>query len=195
MLLQAAKYIGAGLATIGLAGAGVGIGTGASEKNIFLIMILSKKCTRMLNLEYFVCDILLQLYNFLFIEVTTFLYKVWSVWTLLINIFNFKSINTVVGFVVSWKSIGLRFNFFKQALSKLKMYFFYIALKLHLSHSLVKSHILFVQRLSLERSQTRVLKTVEQELLHTNILYNIKQVSIHDANNGWILNCWLWPMA
>lgn len=27
MLLQAAKYIGAGLATIGLAGAGVGIGT------------------------------------------------------------------------------------------------------------------------------------------------------------------------
>jgi hypothetical protein len=32
MLLQAAKYIGAGLATIGLAGAGVGIGTGASEK-------------------------------------------------------------------------------------------------------------------------------------------------------------------
>jgi F0F1-type ATP synthase membrane subunit c/vacuolar-type H+-ATPase subunit K len=28
MLLQAAKYIGAGLATIGLANAGVGIGTG-----------------------------------------------------------------------------------------------------------------------------------------------------------------------
>ena len=27
MLLQAAKYVGAGLATIGLAGAGVGIGT------------------------------------------------------------------------------------------------------------------------------------------------------------------------
>lgn len=32
MLLQAAKYIGAGLATIGLAGAGVGIGTGARWK-------------------------------------------------------------------------------------------------------------------------------------------------------------------
>lgn len=28
MLLQAAKYVGAGLATIGLAGAGVGIGCG-----------------------------------------------------------------------------------------------------------------------------------------------------------------------
>lgn len=34
MLLQAAKYIGAGLATIGLAGAGVGIGTGANEKSM-----------------------------------------------------------------------------------------------------------------------------------------------------------------
>jgi F0F1-type ATP synthase membrane subunit c/vacuolar-type H+-ATPase subunit K len=35
MLLQAAKYIGAGLATIGLAGAGVGIGTGARWKFYF----------------------------------------------------------------------------------------------------------------------------------------------------------------
>ena len=34
MLLQAAKYVGAGLATIGLAGAGVGIGTGASKKDV-----------------------------------------------------------------------------------------------------------------------------------------------------------------
>ena len=36
MLLQAAKYIGAGLATIGLAGAGVGIGTGVSVEKLFL---------------------------------------------------------------------------------------------------------------------------------------------------------------
>jgi hypothetical protein len=35
MLLQAAKYIGAGLATIGLAGAGVGIGTGARWRCYF----------------------------------------------------------------------------------------------------------------------------------------------------------------
>jgi hypothetical protein len=34
MLIQAAKYVGAGLATIGLAGAGVGIGTGANEKSM-----------------------------------------------------------------------------------------------------------------------------------------------------------------
>ena len=35
MLLQAAKFVGAGLATIGLAGAGVGIGTvfGALKMN------------------------------------------------------------------------------------------------------------------------------------------------------------------
>lgn len=51
MLLQAAKYIGAGLATIGLAGAGVGIGTGAIEKSISLpfssvenIKVLALKC-------------------------------------------------------------------------------------------------------------------------------------------------------
>ena len=36
MLLQAAKYIGAGLATIGLAGAGVGIGTGVNVEKLFL---------------------------------------------------------------------------------------------------------------------------------------------------------------
>ena len=36
MLLQAAKYIGAGLATIGLAGAGVGIGTGVNVGKLFL---------------------------------------------------------------------------------------------------------------------------------------------------------------
>lgn len=43
MLLQAAKYIGAGLATIGLAGAGVGIGTGANEKSIPFIVFSDKK--------------------------------------------------------------------------------------------------------------------------------------------------------
>ena len=43
MLLQAAKYIGAGLATIGLAGAGVGIGTGASEKSVSLSFFVDKK--------------------------------------------------------------------------------------------------------------------------------------------------------
>lgn len=37
MLLQAAKYIGAGLATIGLAGAGVGIGTGAWKEHLSFI--------------------------------------------------------------------------------------------------------------------------------------------------------------
>ena len=36
MLLQAAKYIGAGLATIGLAGAGVGIGTGVNVEEKFI---------------------------------------------------------------------------------------------------------------------------------------------------------------
>ena len=43
MLLQAAKYIGAGLATIGLAGAGVGIGTGANGKSIPLSFFVDKK--------------------------------------------------------------------------------------------------------------------------------------------------------
>lgn len=38
MLLQAAKYVGAGLATIGLAGAGVGIGTVAWKKHLFLLI-------------------------------------------------------------------------------------------------------------------------------------------------------------
>jgi preprotein translocase subunit SecD len=38
MLLQAAKYIGAGLATIGLAGAGVGIGTGARYEILFFCL-------------------------------------------------------------------------------------------------------------------------------------------------------------
>lgn len=38
MLLQAAKYIGAGLATIGLAGAGVGIGTGARWRCFFCVL-------------------------------------------------------------------------------------------------------------------------------------------------------------
>jgi hypothetical protein len=43
MLLQAAKYIGAGLATIGLAGAGVGIGTGARWRCFFLCVKLDEK--------------------------------------------------------------------------------------------------------------------------------------------------------
>lgn len=43
MLLQAAKYIGAGLATIGLAGAGVGIGTGANEKSMPLSFFVDQK--------------------------------------------------------------------------------------------------------------------------------------------------------
>ncbi len=43
MLLQAAKYIGAGLATIGLAGAGVGIGTGARWKYSFFVSKSDKK--------------------------------------------------------------------------------------------------------------------------------------------------------
>jgi len=38
MLLQAAKYIGAGLATIGLAGAGVGIGTGVNVGELFFVL-------------------------------------------------------------------------------------------------------------------------------------------------------------
>lgn len=57
MLLQAAKYIGAGLATIGLAGAGVGIGTGASEKSISL-SFLSIKNTKLLTLECLIKNIL-----------------------------------------------------------------------------------------------------------------------------------------
>lgn len=158
MLLQAAKYIGAGLATIGLAGAGVGIGTGAGEKNIFLIIVLSTECTRMLNLEYFVNDILLQPNNFLFIEVTTVYSKILVVWILLIHIWNLNSTHTAVDFVVSWKSIDLNIKFFKQTLLKLKASFFNMISKLRLSYSLVKSNILFVQRLSLERSQIRFLK-------------------------------------
>ena len=53
MLLQAAKYIGAGLATIGLAGAGVGIGTGAGEKSIPLLFFVDKKH---INVKYKVLD-------------------------------------------------------------------------------------------------------------------------------------------
>jgi hypothetical protein len=57
MLLQAAKYIGAGLATIGLAGAGVGIGTGASEKSIPLSFFVDKKHKnvnfKVFDLKYF----------------------------------------------------------------------------------------------------------------------------------------------
>lgn len=166
MLLQAAKYIGAGLATIGLAGAGVGIGTGADEKNIFLIMILSTKCTKMLNLKYFVSDILLKPNNFLFIEVTTFFCKIWVVWLLLIHMWNLNSTNTTVNFAVSWKSTDLKFKFLKQAFSKLKTYFFDIIFKLRLSYSLIKSNILFVRRLSLERSQINFLKIVVWELLY-----------------------------
>jgi hypothetical protein len=76
MLLQAAKYIGAGLATIGLAGAGVGIGTGANEKSISFIVILSIKNTRMLAPKYFIGNIWLQLHNFSSIEVKTLLHKI-----------------------------------------------------------------------------------------------------------------------
>jgi F0F1-type ATP synthase membrane subunit c/vacuolar-type H+-ATPase subunit K len=47
MLLQAAKYVGAGLATIGLAGAGAGIGTGASEKSISLSFSLVENTKRL----------------------------------------------------------------------------------------------------------------------------------------------------
>jgi hypothetical protein len=76
MLLQAAKYIGAGLATIGLAGAGVGIGTGASEKSIPFIVFLSIKLTRIFDPKYFTINIWLQLHNILSIEVKTLLYNI-----------------------------------------------------------------------------------------------------------------------
>lgn len=59
MLLQAAKYIGAGLATIGLAGAGVGIGTGAWKEHLFLIT-MSIKSQKIISQDY-----LIQLYSFL----------------------------------------------------------------------------------------------------------------------------------
>jgi len=51
MLLQAAKFIGAGLATIGLAGAGVGIGTvfGALVIGVHEILLLKKNY---LNLQF-----------------------------------------------------------------------------------------------------------------------------------------------
>jgi len=50
MLLQAAKFVGAGLATIGLAGAGVGIGTVFGALVIFKTAILGFALTEAIAL-------------------------------------------------------------------------------------------------------------------------------------------------
>jgi len=70
MLLQAAKYIGAGLATIGLAGAGVGIGT------VFGALILGISRNPSLKDELFKMAIL----GFALTEAIALLYETTCVW-------------------------------------------------------------------------------------------------------------------
>lgn len=132
MLLQAAKYIGAGLATIGLAGAGVGIGTGTRKKRDCFVY-KSIKNTGYVNQT----QTLNGLTQHYFYPVYTFMVikqKVFIVWASIARECIFNLIIDQVYSTVGWKVFVLELKSYIQALKVMRLLISHMLLIIRLTY-------------------------------------------------------------